>query len=78
MFEEKRNYDRRTTEKGKNVFGEAVKNSKKKKNKKKATFDMDPSLHKELRKFAAIHELTMVSVVEEALTKYMRDINNNN
>lgn len=40
--------------------------------KKKATFEMDPDLHRKLRRFAVDHDTTMVTVVEEALNNYFK------
>ncbi|SET49710.1 hypothetical protein SAMN05421676_105103 [Salinibacillus kushneri] len=40
--------------------------------KKKATFEMDPNLHRELRRFAVEHDTTMVTIVEKALKEYFR------
>lgn len=39
--------------------------------KKKATFDLPPHLHMELKVFAARQNKKMVEVVEEALIKYL-------
>lgn len=38
--------------------------------KKKATFEMQPDLHRELRRYAADHDTTMVTVVEQALKEF--------
>lgn len=47
---------------------EAVNTEKKK---KKATFDMDAELHKQLRRYAADYDKPMVTIVEEALNEYL-------
>lgn len=41
--------------------------------KKKATFEMDPELHRSLRRYAADHDTTMVTVVEKALNHYLKE-----
>lgn len=41
--------------------------------KKKATFEMDPDLHRKLRRYAADHDTTMVKVVEKALHDYFQE-----
>lgn len=43
--------------------------------KKKATFEMDPVLHRKLRRFAVDHDTTMVKVVEQALNDYLKHDN---
>ncbi|MGL6030677.1 MAG: hypothetical protein ACRC0Q_00765 [Kurthia gibsonii] len=40
--------------------------------KKKATFELDPLLHKELKKQSVIEERPMVDILEEALKKYLK------
>lgn len=39
--------------------------------KKKATFNLDPSLHQRLKVTAAMHNREMVDIVEDALQKYL-------
>lgn len=41
--------------------------------KTKATFELEASLHKELKMFAAAHNKKMVEVVEEALRNHFAD-----
>lgn len=41
--------------------------------KRKATFEMDPDLHRKLRRYAADHDTTMVTVVEKALYDYLNE-----
>jgi len=38
--------------------------------KKKATFEMDVDLHRQLRRYAADHDTTMITVVEQALNDF--------
>lgn len=51
------------------VIQETVNTDKKK---KKATFEMDPDLHRRLRRYAADHDTTMVTIVEKALNDYLK------
>lgn len=39
--------------------------------KKKATFELDPDIHRNLKKYAAEHEVNMVEIVEKAVVEYM-------
>lgn len=39
--------------------------------KKKATFDMNAQLHRRLKRYAADHDKTMVTIIEEALNDYL-------
>lgn len=39
--------------------------------KKKATFELDPDIHRNLKRYAAEHEINMVEIVEQALIDYM-------
>lgn len=41
--------------------------------KKKATFEMDADLHRKLRRYAADHDTTMITVVEKALNDYLQE-----
>jgi hypothetical protein len=41
--------------------------------KKKATFDMDPEIHSELKTYAARRGFPMITVVEKAIKKYIKD-----
>lgn len=41
--------------------------------KKKATFEINPDLHRKLRRYAADHDTTMVTVVEKALNNYLEE-----
>lgn len=38
---------------------------------KKATFELDSTLHKRLRTFAALNDTTMLDVVEKAIKEYL-------
>jgi len=38
--------------------------------KKKATFELDPDLHRRLKLYAVSHDIHMVEVVEEALNNF--------
>lgn len=40
------------------------------KKKKKATFEMDVDLHRQLRRYAADHDTTMITIVEKALNDF--------
>ncbi len=42
--------------------------------KKKATFNLDPSLHQRLKVTAAMHNREMVDIVEDALKSYLATI----
>lgn len=42
--------------------------------KKKATFNLDASLHQRLKVAAAVHSREMVDIVEDALLKYLAGI----
>lgn len=50
---------------GNTITQKAVNNKK-----RKATFDMDPDLHRQLRIYAAHHDITMVTVLERILRNY--------
>lgn len=43
------------------------------KKKKKATFELDPNLHRKLKMYAANHDTKMVDVVEQALNDYLNN-----
>lgn len=40
--------------------------------KKKATFEMDATLHRKLKGYAVEHDTTMVTIVEKALNEYLK------
>ena len=47
-----------------------------KKSIKKATFELDATLHKRLRTAAVLHDKTMVEIVEKSIVEYLDRLEN--